>query len=212
MELIDFAWHRCIDGYRVERFDDDPEELFRYGVLISVSGRFEPYRPTEFPALFQQFADVPHSTAGMTDFANRFGLLSGERRRPSYRMSCIVVHSLLAYHRDIRWAIARVQAGKLRSVVHHYNEVGEDPGFGRCRTELRMQPDGKISLVFVPSSLIEFLWVQFARHVGYGAKLLRCERCATPFSTGSGTGRRETAKFCSNRCKVASFRQRKAAT
>jgi hypothetical protein len=212
MDLIEFEWERCIDGFRINYFDgDDPWD--KYGGLESASSRFERYRPTEFPALFQQFADVPHSTEGMGDFANRFGLLEMGRVTPStkHTLASTLVYQILVHHRALRWAISRFEAGDGLALAHLYNE-NRDLDIGRLRTELRPQSSGKISLVFVPFSLIQFLWLQFALHVTSGAKLLRCERCNLPFPCGSGTGRRETAKFCSNRCKVASFRKRNAAT
>jgi hypothetical protein len=213
MDLIDFEWQRCIDGFRIDHYDEEPYDLIRHGGLESASSRFERYRPTEFPALFQQFADMPHSTKGMGDFANRFGLLEMGRVTPSIKhvTASTLVYPLLAHHRALCWAISRFEAGDGLALAHLYNE-DRDPGIGWLRTELRLQSSGKLSLVFVPSSLIQFLWLQFALHVASGAKLLRCERCNLPFPCGSGTGRRETAKFCSNRCKVASFRKRTAAT
>jgi hypothetical protein len=205
--MIEFEWERCIDGFRISYPNG------KDGALESASRRFERYRPTEFPALFQQFADMPRSAEGMRDFANGFGLLNGGARPPSKTTyAATLVYPLLTDHRALCAAITRFEAGEAVTLTQLYNrDRGGDKGLGQLRTELRSHPDGKISLVFVPSSLIEFLWFQFALHVASDAKLLRCERCGLPFPVGTRTGRRATARFCSNPCKVASFRKRHAA-
>jgi hypothetical protein len=211
VDLIEFEWLRCIDGFRI--YDgDDQDDLTKYGGFESASSRFERYRPADFPALFQRFADVPHSTEGIGEFVNRFGLLEMDRIPRSTKMIRVstLAYSLLGHHRRLRWAISRYEAGDARAVSQFYNK-GRDPSLGQVRTELRIKPTGRVSLVFVPSNLIEFLWLQFALHIISEAKLLRCERCGLPFPCGTGTRRRETAKFCSDRCRVASFRDRKAA-
>jgi hypothetical protein len=110
---------------------------------------------------------------------------------------------VLAHHAALCRAIDRFQAGDLSGLAQHYNA-----GWGLLRTELRPQADDDVTVVFVPSSLIQFLWLQLALHAASNAKLRRCEHCSNPFRVGTGTGRRDTAKFCSNACKVAAFRQR----
>ena len=39
-------------------------------------------------------------------------------------------------------------------------------------------------------------------------ELISCEHCKSPYVVGTGTGRRNTAKYCSRKCKVAAFRAR----
>jgi hypothetical protein len=48
---------------------------------------------------------------------------------------------------------------------------------------------------------------------GFGVKnftrrLNCCQRCGAEFMTGTGTERRRTAKWCTNRCKVAAYAER----
>jgi hypothetical protein len=208
MHLIEFEWVRCIDGFRIGCTAE-----FADGLLEAASTRFELYRPTKFPALFQQFAGMPRSAEGMRDFANSFGLLT-DLSRPSANTTYVgtLVYPLLEHHGALCSAISLFEAGDSLTLAQLYNrDRGRNSGFGQLRTELRPQPGGNVSLAFVPSSLIDFLWLQFALHIVSEAKLLRCEKCGLPFPVGTGTGRRETAKFCSNPCKVASFRKRRAA-
>src|SRR5262245_53237104 len=123
MDMVEFEWERCIDGFRIDYFDAEPDDLNKYGGLESVSSRFERYRPTKFPALFQQFADVPHSTEGMGEFANRFGLLEMRLTTSTkHTFASTLVYPLLAHHRALRWAISRFEAGDGVALAHLYNE------------------------------------------------------------------------------------------
>jgi hypothetical protein len=42
------------------------------------------------------------------------------------------------------------------------------------------------------------------------ARLMQCEHCTMPFLVGATTGRRTHARYCSDRCRVAAMRVRKA--
>jgi len=235
MELIEFQWARCLDGYEVIQSrsvsveggrmiavaHQEPGELVS-GVIVAKSERFEVFRPTEIPALFRRFADVPASAEGMRAFADKFGLLEGGDREILVRANA--VEGMLVQRAAICRAIDLFEAGDSMEVLANFN----NEGWGRLRIELRFDPSGglrllpptetylnqyqrvayKLTAVLVPASLIQFLWLQFALHAQSDAKLWRCEHCGDPFTVGSGTGRRETAKFCSNACKVAAFRGR----
>jgi hypothetical protein len=231
MEMIDFEWLRCSPGGwqivpRRKPARKPPAWTEGPGVItlprwtvegapdasLATAGKrqFEPYRPTEFPALFQRFADMPATAEGMRDFYDTFGPLefgsNGDRASAGLNFIATDLGGVLAHHAALRRAIALFDTGDTSSLAQRYNA-----GWGQLRTELRPQPSGKIALVFVPFSLIHFLWLQFAlhtEHTGFGVKLFRCERCGVPFRVGTGTRRRDTAKFCSNACKVAAFRQR----
>ena len=197
MNLIEFEWGRCIDGYRVVKDGDAGQDV------RAVSTRFEVYHPAEFPVLFQIFADTSADEDGALNFVNKFGALGGLR---SIMQGNEPVHNFLKLQTCLRQAIDLAQAADWASLVERYNT--NQFGRGRLDSQLRHQPLGKVALVFIPTNLIQFLWLQFALHVGSDAKLLRCEKCGAPFRVGTGTGRRETAKFCSNACKVAAFRGR----
>jgi hypothetical protein len=196
MEMIEFEWSRCIDGYRISK---DGEKI------ETASHRFEPYRPTAFPVLFQTFIDTPTNNQGALDFSEKFGGL-GFRGEGTTSLE-------LFFERQehLRQASELAESSNWTTLVDRFNtdEYGRSSR-GFLKPQLRHQPRGKVVLVFVPTNLIQFLWLQFALHLGSGAKLLRCERCGSPFTVGTGTGRRETAKFCSNACKVAAFRNRHA--
>ena len=222
MEMIDFTWRRCLDGYRLEL--TKPLSWTAQGRVESASGvganfglktasdRFEDYEPLKISGLFAIFAEETPSTAeGMQAFCNKFGLLG--RLRPDLPPSrgkptseTVAVDVLLEQHREFRRAVEFYRRGDLDVAVNYWNSRHWPATF---RTELRVAPDGKIKMVFAPPGLIQTIWLQLAFAMCADAKLFRCERCGAPFY-GAGTGRRNTSKFSSNACKVAAFKKRQA--
>lgn len=218
MDYIDFEWERCIDGYRLTEDRTD---------VLSVSNRAEKYRPTAFPTLFRVFADQPATAEGALDFIGKFGLL-GHYTVKNYKAGGVIIskegltaadtedgrfekyiNEPVAYfieaQRSIKDAICLFENKDLVGLVKAFNR---DFTAGQLRPRLRDRPFGRVALVFRPITLLQFMWLQFGMFTGSGNRLLRCERCNAPFIVGAGTGRRETAKFCSNACKVAAFRAR----
>lgn len=201
MELIEFKWWRCLDGYRLDRSG-----------LDSASGRFEHYRPLDTPALFALFADSPHTADGMLQFCNQFGLLGGSRPDITRDLNflptkeAVVMDVLLGHHRVMRRALDLLEKSNPSRLVKAWNKAEQALAF--VRTELRIDASGQLRMVLVPPDLIRAMWLQFAEHVCSGTQLFRCARCDKPFTVGTGTGRRRTAMYCSNACKVAAFQAR----
>jgi hypothetical protein len=201
MDMIEFEWCRCLDGYRIDRSG-----------LRSASERFERYRPLETPALFAKFADAPHNAEGLLKFCNQFGLLGGGRPDialgqgkpgPQWEHE----EELLRHHAKMRGALYLFEKGDSSQLIKRWNK--EQQSLALIRAELRTDPDGKLRMVFVPPDLIRAMWLQFAQHAGSAERLFRCQRCNEPFTVGPGTGRRGTAMYCSNACKVVVFQARK---
>jgi hypothetical protein len=69
--------------------------------------------------------------------------------------------------------------------------------------------DGKPALTLPISTLYGFMLMETALVITGGSQVMRCAECGTVFITGSGTGRRGTSLYCSNRCRVAAQRSRK---
>jgi hypothetical protein len=223
MEMIDFTWWRCLDGYRLELTkprrwttrgmveSSREKEVARFGLYPS-SQRFEHYEPLKIYELFVIFADTKSTAEGMQAFCNKFGLLGGGlphlaplRGKPT--SGSVLMDVLLEQHREFQRAVQLYHQGHLDVAANYWNSRH---GPATVRTELRVGSDGKVKMVFAPSGLIQAIWLQFALTMCADAKLFRCERCGAPFVVGAGTGRRNTSKFCSNACKVAAFKERQA--
>ena len=62
----------------------------------------------------------------------------------------------------------------------------------------------------VPEGLHSALWLQFAQAVSANLQLQRCIICPTWFAFGTGTGRRKSAHYCSDKCRKAAHRRQTA--
>jgi hypothetical protein len=76
---------------------------------------------------------------------------------------------------------------------------------------LEIEPLRSRRLVLQPDSLASYMGMEIAFALEVGAARTTCERCGKSFLTGSRTGRRSHALYCSDRCRVAAMRQRNAA-
>jgi hypothetical protein len=231
-ELVDFEWTRSIDAYVIRPPRSHVRMWRRKGAQVgtvptptsagasdatlSTAGKryFEMYRPTEFPELFQIFADKPATAEGMRDFYNKFGPLQwGSGRvdgvapapKPGWCEHSVGVRGALSHHATLRRAIELFEAGDLSALSQGVNQAR----LGHLRIELRPRADSRVAIAWMPSNLIQFLWLQLALFAAGDAKLFRCEQCGHPFLVGSKTGRRSKAKYCSNTCRLAAFRERR---
>jgi hypothetical protein len=177
------------------------------------SQQFDTYRPLKVPALFAKFADATASPVGMLDFCKKFGLPTGEGvnflapgQKVVIKKVSVAVDVLLAHQTRMRRAVRAFEAGDPSELVKQCN--GIDP-FISARIQLSPDPAGQISMRFAPPDLMTAMWLQFAQLACAGGKILRCDRCEEAFVVGTGTGRRNTAVYCSNACKVASFKASK---
>jgi hypothetical protein len=226
-EVIEFEWTRCLDrdGWVIvpprsrsrvwPRRKGAPVRTVPAptDASLSTAGKryFETYSPTEFSALFRIFADKPATAEGMRDFFNTFGPLDwGSDRFGPFEPTagwCSVQTSLgkvLRHHTALCRAVDLFEAGNLSALSEGFDRGG----WGRLHTKLRPGSRGKAAIVWVPYSLIQFLWLQLALCAASDAKLFRCRQCGHPFLVGSTTGRRSKAKYCSDRCRLAAFRRR----
>jgi hypothetical protein len=210
MDLIDFEWMRCLDGYElVDTSKRAPRRWLVRGAspfaIAAKSQRFEIYRPLKVSALFDVFAKTQPTAEGMLRFANVYGLI-GTTSRPSGRSrSEARLDELLAHHAAMREAVESFEKRDVDELLKRCNESG----YANAAIRLQLDDGGAIRVALVPGSLIQAMWLQLALHASSGAELLRCERCNAPFVVGPRTGRRNTSKYCSNACKVAAFKRQK---
>ncbi len=69
---------------------------------------------------------------------------------------------------------------------------------------------GATHVTLKSTSLLGFMLMETSIATARGAHLTTCEQCATAFLTGKSTSRRASARFCSDRCRVAAMRARQA--
>jgi hypothetical protein len=68
---------------------------------------------------------------------------------------------------------------------------------------------GDFTLHMVPNSLIGAMWLQCARVLTVNPTFKQCDYCQKWFEL-SPDARRRQSKYCSDRCKVAAYRRRRA--
>jgi len=195
---------RCIDGYRLVPAEK-PKGVSAADILLAKDEHFEPmsihleaYEPLKISDhLFARFAKVNDGPSAL-QFVNTFGY-------PLADMSWGLAPMLQAAA-SMREAIAALQADDRKMLLHLF----ADFRIGQLTTQLRLI-DGAFAIVLVPFSLKQAMWVQFAQVAVSGAAIASCEQCGSLFTTGTGTGRRNTARFCSDTCRKANHYQRRVA-
>lgn len=224
-DAIEFEWTKCLDGYRVapaEPLKEVPREQWHRRAapwrsdvapipplwgpatgreierIEPCSARYESYRPQSFGGVFETFAKAEASAEGMRRFADGYGLLTKADHS---------VQKMLEHHRALKVALMLQRSGDPAHLVKEFNHYL----LGDSSVALRLV-EGRIRQVIVPATLISFMWLEFAQYAAGCTKLEACSHCGKLFQSGTGTGRRRVAqgrpRYCSNRCKTASFRAR----
>jgi hypothetical protein len=211
MEMLDLEWERCLDGYHLEEMKPltaSEEEYFKASpwidrtyrsspLIMRNSFRMERYRPLNNP-VFAIFAKWEASPEGMVRFCNAYGPLMGMDPVDWMLDQQLILHN----------TISALEAGDPFQLVVQL-KWGD---CSTCRLTLQQSGPGQFVPALIPQSLGHAMHVQLALNVASGAKLWSCEHCGIPFFVGTGTKRRNTAKYCSNACKVAAYKKRYQAT
>ncbi len=150
-----------------------------------------------------EFAHTRCSAVGVQKFVNKYGLLHGRK--------AISVDEVVADIRRMRAAIRSWEAGRTAGDVSRFVNEFNSTVRSIITVELAhsvdpVHPQFKI----VPLDLCEAMWLQLAQIVSSKQGLKRCDWCPTWFLYGSGTGRRNSALYCSDKCRKAAHKHRGA--
>jgi hypothetical protein len=107
--------------------------------------------------------------------------------------------------------IDRFQYGELNLPVRYYiQKIINDRLKGLVFPQMLWERNrNRLSLYFVPSSLLGALWLQFAQAIDGDKKYRKCQECRKPYEISPETAR--TSKlFCSNACRSKNYRERQA--
>jgi hypothetical protein len=66
--------------------------------------------------------------------------------------------------------------------------------------------DDTPQLTLRPNTLLAYMLLEAGMIMSGNIRLMRCEHCGKVFASGAGGGKRRTAMYCSNRCRVAEQR------
>jgi hypothetical protein len=184
LELINFEWPWCPDGYELRGND-----------IIPASDNLELADPMRFKkCIYRTFVDAEPTPEGAITFATAFGLLLDE--------GSMSLEDWKQHHAEMVSVWKSWQAGDWEGLMIAFNRTDN----GVIQTKIAADPDNisDIRLVLEPPNLLQMMWVEMALHAINHVGLRSCEWCGSWFSYGTGTNRRNTAKFCSDKCRKAS--------
>lgn len=196
--LFEFKWPRCPTGYQIIDTEDGRH-------LAPKSDETEWYDPWqlgfESRVLFMIFAETPKTPDGYLQRANAYGLLFGRDPEP-----------LDVWHvriETLRIAVQEWRDGGIGAVV----DLFSGHRFGQVSLQMIEKTErGGARLRIAPDSLYDALWIQFGEAVAANLKIKSCIYCNTPFAFGPGTGKRNTARYCTSPCqKRHAYRKRSEA-
>lgn len=199
--LIFLEWMGAADGYRIEQRAANPKMEAPAGPYLTPIGtRSFVYRPLEdYPAMFREFADVELNPDGVVSFANKYGSPVGDRTG-YYGMALEFIY---LYIEDMRNAVEKYERGDMDAVVTPWAVADAHLMFDRI-------PGRETPNLFIqPQTLKDAMWFQFAQMVSGNMQIRKCAQCPSWFAFGSGTGRRKSALYCSDKCRKAAHEKRR---
>jgi hypothetical protein len=161
--------------------------------MVRNGGKLWP-RPVLAPALYEKLAVYTANSKGALWFSNQFGLLGDNHDKMEVQHFCRVVglvRRLIALAKKENW--------------EKINEWLEALGMINFSGVIGYDEEGRPQLVYRPQSLDKFIFAQLIQDYTGGAKYKLCIRpgCGEYFYYGSGTGKRNTAAYCSAKCQKA---------
>jgi len=186
------------------------EFISEYGFPLNLVNTGELVKElTSSPALRSHLADAKWSGVTVPDSEGKREYiveLPEACDRASRRMEKIPLHPLIEIQRCIRHIWNAYETGTIPDAVDAFRRQVDDT-FASLTPSLELR-GGSPVLTLPVSSPFAFMLMETALVITGGSQVMRCAKCGTIFVTGSGTGRRGSSLYCSNRCRVAAQRSR----
>lgn len=196
-------------------------------VLLPVVNKWTCYQPLrENHAIFMEFAKLK-AWSELAEFLSKYGPLweiVGQAGKRSGVVSCdelfftAMLGSMFARGVEL-WDQCKVE-GEYAKLIDYFNYDGpysrtSSPDGGRGAVgvvpHLAHNRAGGVPVFSLkPSHLAGAIHLQFAQAVTNDSQLQKCAVCPTWFAYGTGTGRRKSAHYCSDKCRKAAHRRQKA--
>lgn len=192
--------------------------------ILAKSDKLKTYEPLKYePAAFMEYGDISTCADLTLAFVNKYGPPEFEFSNGSRG------HTPLAFLVEGMQGIAEfmTEAIKIWSDAQASGNYEELVGFKFLERHAELELcifSGEIRLGLFPSSsgnppqiaispinLTAAMWVQFAQAVANETQLNRCGICPSWFAYGTGTGRRKSSQYCSDKCRKAAHRMKKKA-
>jgi hypothetical protein len=210
MDEVKISWERDIDGYELTSRGEISESIPGSGYKITPKGgSIDSYNPLKIDGLYRRLADSKLTPEAAIEFTNRYGFLINTRDIYPFK-DIPPGQSLTIFYvevRKYRRLVKLIDKGKWNAIVRQINTIA---GFGAMRVGAEIDRDTNLpTLRFSPNSLLSVMDLQIILDVTGGVQLKKCEFCPNWFKFGPGTGKRETAIYCSPKCQKAHQYQKK---
>jgi hypothetical protein len=148
--------------------------------------------------LYREFADTKCSIPAVKAFVDQYGL--------PYKKDVAPIEDIYREIKRMRKAISTWEraknSGEMLLFVSAYNK--------RLRSllsqELGLSADPRFATFKIsPHDLFDALWLQLGQAAANRTDLKRCLWCPKWFPYGSGTGKRKSGHFCSDKCRKAAW-------
>jgi hypothetical protein len=198
MIKISFEGDRCPDGVEMVAAENDTQFRFRTSKRVQV--RIE-HENLSSPVVVA-FANA-NSDPELQVFLSRYGMLTALDKDMSF-VSRRVTLTNQKFLRSLLIAAGGANVANAIDTINHQIPAELSP-------RITFGENQRPVLSLTAPDLFNLMLLECVAVVEHGAKYAECEKCKKSFLTGPLTGRRATAKFCSDRCRVAAMRARQLA-
>ena len=146
---------------------------------------------------------MPTDTPAILEFIHMFGLLGSGFSEPG-----LGEEDLSNWHSSITSMgrlVYEIDVGRRDEACELFNKHVHP----RLSVRIEHEPGRHPQPQMAPFSLEGAMYIQLLDELTTALTFKRCKQCPNWFSYGTGTGRRETKEFCSDRCRVAWNREKR---
>lgn len=221
MQLVHLTWHIDPKGYRlIDRIQESGDR----GLVVRNGEPYGPQnsiRPMDIPAVHHLLAETPDTPEGALDFIQRFGFLFKDDAEAegveefilAKRFVEQLLKTFIRVQNDVPvldWEGGeKIGHEKARQAAQEgrkaLNEMFSQGVKGSLGISYEYNKDNRPEIIFKPSNLFHaIVWLAFQDFTeARDPKKCKSPSCTEWFYYGPGTGKRNTAVYCSRRCEKA---------
>ena len=153
------------------------------------------------PLVLEFINTLDRPAMALVDFVSAHGLIFEKNLRNPDELETNYITRIRSH---LATALRTYEGGDLSTARSWFRRLAKIQ-LASLRPDIVMR-DGGLALTLPIDTLFGFMLMETALIMTGGSQVMRCAHCGTIFISGSGTGRRNTALYCTNRCRVAAQR------
>ncbi len=217
---LNLEWPRCPDGVILHDYGErDPDKPLLSG---EPSGKYIRYRTTRQIKVTWEIKNLESPIVlsfvnsrdddSLIGFLSRHGLTSGGWTAPDGARE-IEWGNVKRDQRALRTLLFQLDGGEpIETAVKRINTVlARRQHFALVPALYFSEGAAEPRLGLRPQTLLGFMLTEIAMIAAAGARTKLCRHCGSLITTGHLTGRRSSAIYCGDRCRVAAMRKRQKA-